>query len=128
MTAILAGAVVDLKSAVIRTVRTSSAEVNRRQDLRIEVDMTCRVSTGGQAAQPGRLGDISKGGACIRDTIAMSPGQQGTAELSGLSRPLPFRVVATDRSGLHVRFNLEAGTTAELEAFIARLGSHQQAA
>jgi methyl-accepting chemotaxis protein len=127
-TSILATAVFDLKGAVIRMVRTSSAEVNRRAEPRIEVDMVCRVMTGNRDMQAGRLIDISGGGAFIAGTAAMRAGERGTLELAGVNCPLPFIVRSAETRGLHVAFDLTEQAIAALTPFVARQGQMQPAA
>jgi methyl-accepting chemotaxis protein len=39
----------DLRHSVIRSVRTATAEVNRRGDLRLEKDLPCKLTVGGQS-------------------------------------------------------------------------------
>ena len=56
-------AVVELRQAVIRTVRTSTTEMDRRTTRRHQVDLPCRLSVPGQAAFPARLNNIPIGGA-----------------------------------------------------------------
>ena len=127
-TAVLAGAVVELKGAVIRMVRTSSAEVNRRKLPRVETDMACRISAGGGTAAAARLVDISEGGACIATASPMRVGETGTLEVSGIGSPLPFVVRSIESDRLHVAFSLTAATTASVTSFVEELRRKKLAA
>ncbi len=120
-TTILAGAVVDLKGAVIRMVRTSSAEVNRRKTPRIETDIGCRITAGSNSAVSARLVDISEGGACIAGTSGMQPGETGTLEVNGVGTPLAFTVRSVGGGQLHVSFRLDAAATISITKFVEGL-------
>ena len=58
-------AVQDLKTSVIRVVRTSSDEVNRRSHDRMQADLSCRIELGTGQSYEARLQDISTGGALV---------------------------------------------------------------
>ena len=45
---VLDDAVGELRGAIIRTVRTSTAEVDRRMFRRFDIDLPCRVDLAGQ--------------------------------------------------------------------------------
>jgi methyl-accepting chemotaxis protein len=65
--AALSSSVNDLRNTVIRAVRTSTPEVDRRQDPRYRVDLACQVAVAGQVSQAARVADISANGACLLD-------------------------------------------------------------
>jgi methyl-accepting chemotaxis protein len=58
----LIGAVVELKLAMMRSIRNSSEDVDRRHSPRHEVDLPCWVELAGQEKQSGRIDNISEGG------------------------------------------------------------------
>ncbi len=121
-TAVLNGAVGDLKHAVIRVVRTSTAEVDRRTTVRHVVDLPCRLSLAGQAAQPARLADISEAGACVRGVTAPSLGAAGTLDVDGVGFQLPCSVCSIDtHGGVHMAFRLDADTSTRWRAALDRL-------
>ena len=107
-TSALAIAVGDLRRTVIKVVRTSSAEVDRRASERYLVDLSCRMTAASGLSQSVRVTDLSIGGACIRDAQAMRDGERGTLDAPGVGFPLPFRVRRTDGGALHVAFELNA--------------------
>jgi hypothetical protein len=127
-TAVLASAVIELKGAVIRMVRTSSAEVNRRKLPRVDTNMECRVSADGRNANTARLVDISEGGACIAAAPSMRAGETGTLEVSGAGNPLPFVVRSIEGDRLHVAFKLNVAATASVTAFVEQLRQRKFAA
>jgi methyl-accepting chemotaxis protein len=74
-------AMAELRHAVIKVVRTSADEVNRRDSPRYPVDLPCRVSAAG-AVQAARLIDLSETGAQIV-TASLALESRGTVSLDG---------------------------------------------
>ena len=118
--AALNAAVEDLRHSVIRVVRTSTAEVNRRSEHRFPADLACRLSIAGRASTA-RVTDLSDHGAYIRDTPSMPLGTRGTLALDGVDFPLQFTVRAVEDDGLHLMFELDAATAARFAAVPERL-------
>jgi methyl-accepting chemotaxis protein len=118
-TAGLSTAMAELQNTVIRTVRTSTAEVDRRIGQRYEVDLRGQIYLQGAGAHPVRISDISDGGACLRDAPELAKGAGGRLELPGV-KPLPFEVRAAEAGTLHVAFNLDDTTRASLAPVLAR--------
>ncbi len=106
----LATAVHSLKQAVIRVVRTSTSDVDRRRSVRQSVDLPCKVSAPGLDTQNARLSDISARGACVRGGPSLPPGTSGTVALDGVQSPIPFTVRACAGDELHIAFSLDAVT------------------
>ena len=98
----LAAAVGALKRTVVRVVRTSTTEVNRRHGERYVVDLTAHVSLADQAQQAVRVIDLAEGGAKLEGLPAAPSGTHGTLYLDGTTTPLPFivRDVDGDRCGV----------------------------
>jgi methyl-accepting chemotaxis protein len=114
-------AVADLRHAIIRVVRTSTTEVDRRQATRYPVDLPCRLTVAG-GSHTARLADLSATGAHLRDAPSLGPGGRGTVALEGVATPLPFVVRNTeDRGALHVEFELDEPARLALSALLARL-------
>jgi methyl-accepting chemotaxis protein len=61
----VANDVAALRTALVRTVRTATVEADRRLEARAPVDVACTVSMAGGSTIPGKLLDISRGGATI---------------------------------------------------------------
>ncbi|CAH2603179.1 HAMP domain-containing protein [Rhodovastum atsumiense] len=119
--AALTEAVGDLQRAVVRAVRTSTAEIDRRLTSRLPVDLPCRVDAPGQTRQAARLIDISPQGARIADGPALPPGTQGSLFLDALGLSLPFVVVDVGKDELGVSLRPDATATAKLERLIVGL-------
>ena len=97
-------AMAELRHAVIKVVRTSADEVNRRDSPRYPVDLPCRVSAAG-AVQVARLIDLSETGAQISVTTSLALESRGTVSLDGVAVALPFVIRDSDNQGrLHVEF------------------------
>ena len=110
-------AVAELRHAVIKVVRTSADEVNRRDSPRYPVDLPCRVSAAG-AVQAARLIDLSETGAQIYDAPSLALESRGTVSLDGVALPLPFVVRQTDSRG---RLNVEFEATEPARLAVSQL-------
>ncbi len=114
-------AVAELRHAVIKVVRTSADEVNRRDSPRYPVDLPCRVSAAG-AVHAARLIDLSEMGAQMCDAPSLTLESRGTVALDGVALPLPFVVRHTDSNGrLHVEFEATEPARSALSQLIGRL-------
>jgi methyl-accepting chemotaxis protein len=118
----LAEAVSELRRTVVRVVRNSTAEVNRRQDPRHPTDLRCRIEVAGAAPSSARLANLSRGGARVEEAPDLTVGARGTLWVDGLGFGLAFSVRAVDRGGLSVEFSLAAGQAEQVAAFAERAG------
>jgi|GEM_PF-1279988 len=116
----LASSVSDLKHALVRVVRTSSEDVDRRHADRFEVDLPCHLTFGAEL-RVARLVDISTGGAAIRDGGTMVPNTRGKLRMAGVGFELPFISRESDDDLLHVAFELEADMAEKFSAIPERL-------
>ncbi len=108
----------ELRHSVIRVVRTSTADVNRRLSIRARIDLPCRLRIPGQATQSGRIADISKGGAKVRGAPPLAAGTRGELCLDGANLELPFTVRASEADELHLAFELDTGLATKFGAFL----------
>ena len=95
-----------LKASVIRVVRTSAAEVDRRLHKRFQVDVGCALSVAGQTPRKVRSIDISQGGASVTGAGAMPVGTSGTLMVDGINMAVPFTVRTSDDKSAGMAFNL----------------------
>ena len=114
-------AVQELRHAVVRAVRASTTDVNRRNLERIATDLPGTLRVSGQAAQTVRISDLSNGGACILAATPLPVGARGVLEVSGVATPLPFTVRATEGDVLHVAFALDDAAREKLSAALQRI-------
>ncbi len=97
-------AVAELRHAVIRVVRTSTTEVDRRRATRYPVNRPCQIDTG-ITTYPARVVDLSATGAQLGDAPPLGVGEPGTLVLDGAKIPLSFIVRNADEAGvLRVEF------------------------
>ena len=88
----LATAVGELKHTVMRVVRTSTSEVDRRTSHRKEISLRCRLIVSGQGVLNGRMVDLSEEGARLADAPRLSVGTRGMLDVDGVGTRLPFTV------------------------------------
>ena len=113
----LEAAVNELRRTVVRVVRSSTTDVDRREATRHPTNLRCRLEPAGAAPVPARLVNLSAGGARVEEGPALGVGARGTLTVDGLGFPLPFSVRAADRGGLSLAFALEAGQAERIAAF-----------
>ena len=118
----LESAVQELRHSVIRVVRTSTDEVDRRLDRRYGVDIGCRLVVDG-ASFAAQVTDLSEHGASVRDGPTMAVGARGTMVLDGTASTIPFNVRSAGDRILHVAFEVDAASAAQINGILKRLVS-----
>jgi methyl-accepting chemotaxis protein len=111
----------DLRHSVIRVVRTSTPEVDRRISARHPMDRAGRLTIGGQTYDA-RVADLSSTGARVRDVPALQPGLRGTLAIDGVGLPLPLIVRRGGDNALGLEFILDKETGTKFSAMLGRLG------
>jgi aerotaxis receptor len=106
----VATSIEDLRRVLVRVVRTSTVEANRRRSVRYQVDGGCSVEFGSER-RSARLVDLSEGGAMITGVMGMPAGMRGTLVLNGSGVRIGFTVLDVDRGSTHVTFH--AGEAAD---------------
>ncbi len=122
----LNGAVEELKHSVVRVVRTSTAEVDRRCDQRYAADLPCRISIAGKMTTA-RIADLSVRGGCVRGGPMVPIGTRGSLMMERVDCPLPFSVRSVESDALHVEFELDEATTEKFRAIPERLSTRHAA-
>jgi methyl-accepting chemotaxis protein len=120
-------AVGELRHSVIRVVRTSTADVDRRRFIRQQVDLRCRLSVPGQAAGTARVTDISEAGARVRGGPSVQLGTRGTMHLDAAGCDLPFVVREAEGDALRVTFEMDESSAARFRLFLDRLDASRAA-
>lgn len=95
-----------LREILVRVVRTSTEDANRRIARRYPVASRGEILDRKGRPLQGELLDVSESGAKIRCTPEMQPGETGALKLEGISTTLPFVVRATQADCLHVELQL----------------------
>jgi methyl-accepting chemotaxis protein len=109
----------ELRHSVIRVVRTSTTDVDRRDDRRYPVDLACRLSIAG-ISSTARIVDLSAHGAFVRRGPAATAGSRGMLTIDTVGFGLPFNVRAVEDDGLHLVFELDQATAAKFQLFLER--------
>lgn len=122
----LVTAVGDLRHSVIRSVRTSTIEVDRRRSQRYAVDLPCRLTADG-TMRSARIRDLSEGGAAISGVDNLPMGTRGTLAMDGFGAPLAFIVKGEEADAVHVAFELAGTEAARVNAMLERLGRREAA-
>jgi chromosome segregation ATPase len=117
----------ELRHSVIRTVRTSTSDVDRRQTPRRAVDLPARLTAAGQSEQAVRVSDLSEGGALVRNAPVLPVGARGILQIDGLSVALPWVARATIGSDLHLAFSPSDAARTGLPSLLERLARHHAA-
>ena len=117
----------ELKRSVIRVVRTSATEVDRRRDVRYPVNLTCRVAVDGRGTQPASVVDLSVGGALITDGPVLPTGSRGMLDVDRIGMKLPFIVRGANGGSLHLAFDLDAASSGRLAQMLEHLAVQRAA-
>jgi methyl-accepting chemotaxis protein len=120
-------AIGDLRHSVIRVVRTSTTEVDRRKDVRHQVELPCRLSVSGQPPCSAHITNISEGGAAVRGGPSLSAGTRGTLHLDSLGSALSFTVRSSQDDTLRVTFELDAAAATKFRPLLERLAQSRAA-
>jgi methyl-accepting chemotaxis protein len=111
-------AVGDLRTTLVRVVRTSMAEVDRRDHQRVSVEMTGTLATSG-GSRTISLVDLSTGGAALVSLEGLVLGSSGRLTLAGLGFDLPCRVLDIGGARARLQFQIDTDQTERLERFLS---------
>ena len=95
-----------LKSILIKVIRTTTDDANRRQWPRYQADLPIRVTDKAGRELAASLVNISAGGAWIRCQPDMTTGEAASMTIRGYDQTLPFTVRGRDADSLRVEFDL----------------------
>jgi methyl-accepting chemotaxis protein/aerotaxis receptor len=129
----IANDIASLRGALVRTIRTATADADRRLETRAEIAEACTITFDGSAERiPASTIDLSSGGAAVRlSRPAGGSARSGTISFDRYpGTTARFALNATDPSGgLHIKFD-SASCSPALEAMVRRLtgdaGSEQR--
>ena len=124
-TAALTAAVAELRQAVVRVVRTSATEVDRRLVPRYDVDLPCRLSLPGQSPFTARLVDLSIHGARVGSEHRLKKSASGTLAIDGIPGSLPFQVHNLYAEGFGIDFDRTPALQASVQATLDRIKPRQ---
>jgi methyl-accepting chemotaxis protein len=95
-----------LREILVRVVRTSTADANRRMSARHQISLRGDILDSVGKRHEGELLDISESGARVRCSPEMPRGETGTLRVQGFETALPFVVRGKDDDSLRVEFEL----------------------
>jgi methyl-accepting chemotaxis protein len=119
----LNAAVTELKQSLIRVVRTSTADVDRRIAARHDTNLSCHLTVAGETYRA-HISDLSEGGARVHDAPDLRKGMRGMLNLDGVDYPLPF-TVQDDPDRL--TFDLDDATASKFRGVPERLVTRRAA-
>ena len=97
----VAESIYELRQVLIRLVRTSTEETNRRMFERTEIDAPCEVNINGMTIK-GRIADISHGGARLTNLPETRIGEHGTLIAEG--QRVGFKTLSSGKNRINVQF------------------------
>jgi methyl-accepting chemotaxis protein len=95
-----------LQAILVRVVRTSTEEADRRRWPRVASNLPIQVNCRGRMQPNAMLADISEGGAWIRGVPELQIGETGFVMVKGFEHNLPFTVRSQNPEAIHVEFDL----------------------
>jgi methyl-accepting chemotaxis protein len=95
-----------LRAILVKVVRTSTEEADRRRWPRVKCSLPIKVNCRGRLQSNAMLADISEGGAWIRGVPELEIGETGTMSVQGFDADLPFTVRSQGTEAIHVEFDL----------------------
>ena len=109
--------IASLREILVRVVRTSTREADRRQEGRRELAARCAINDASGTRIDGEVVDLSVHGAHILGAARLTVGQTGSLALDSFAQPLAFAVRARDGQDLHVEFTLAPAQRAAYETW-----------
>ncbi len=113
-----------LREVLVRAVRLSTPDVNRREKPRFLINRPGVVLVGGERAST-LVVNLSESGAVIADSPALGVGTEGSLRIDGTGQAVPFQVVACQGSRLHLKFTIDPARDVQFlrdfESLTARL-------
>ncbi|MGQ9368446.1 methyl-accepting chemotaxis protein [Azospirillum sp. A39] len=110
----------ELRRVLVRVVRTSTTDADRRREPRYAVDEPCTVTVGGRTRQA-RVLNLSAGGAMIAGLSGTTMGEQGSVRFDRHGLQLGMTVLGEGREGTHVVFAESDPGLAALRGLVGRL-------
>jgi chromosome segregation ATPase len=115
----LGNVLADLKAAVVRAVRESTDDVNRRTAQRVDLDVAASVAVQGHPALPCRVANLSATGAFLNGDVDASTGAAGRLRIDGLNVVIEFKVVKREPGGLRLAFAAEPAVATAISDYLA---------
>ena len=119
----------DLGRTVVRIVRSSTDDVDRRHFQRARAGILAQARLNGGPAISVRIADVSEGSARLLTTSVVALGMSGMLlpGAMGLADPLPFTIVRLDPDGFGARFEVNDAARAALRGLAANAAKQRAA-
>ncbi len=109
----------ELKTVLVRVVRTSTKEVERRRKARYQLDRPAQLTAAGQKFDV-VAENCSEGGAFLRGAVGQLPlNAKVQLAIQGFARPVSGHVLAVRKDTVHVKFDLGPDEAARFMAQFA---------
>ncbi|MBN8991329.1 MAG: HAMP domain-containing protein [Rhizobiales bacterium] len=122
-----ADSVAALRTILVRVVRNSSEDTDRRSSARYDVDIPAIVESAGKKVES-RILDISEGGAKITCIPGLKLDAVGKIQIEGMSRPLAFIVRGGTQSSASLEVQAEGELREQYVSWLARVTGSRAAA
>jgi aerotaxis receptor len=116
----VASSIEELRHVLVRVVRTTTTDADRRRKPRFHVEEPCTVSVCG-LDQAAKVVNLSTGGATITLTTGIGDGTGGTLRLDRHDVCIQFSVRSVDGNAVRVKFDEADPAMAALRAVVERL-------
>ena len=100
--------------------------MDRRKDVRYQVDLRCRLSIAGHW-HTAHVVDLSEHGACVRDGPAVPVGTCGSLAIDSVDFALAFSMREVEGSVFHLEFAFDEATDARYRTMLERLVARRAA-
>lgn len=115
-----------LREILVRVVRTSTGDANRRGAPRFPMADTVEVLDGSNRAQLGKLIDVSETGAHIGCKAESVSGQEGAIKVAGILAPLPFVIRGRNAESINVEFKMPEPLALSYRQWLASRGRRER--
>jgi methyl-accepting chemotaxis protein len=119
--ALLTEAVSAFRATVIKVVRSTTKETDRRRHLRVQTDLPGSVEVHGMQPVRVRILDLSEEGARLAGAPPPPRGARGLLRLDGLALPVPFVVLRQAADQASMALLLDEQTRPAVKALVERL-------
>ena len=116
----VASSIEDLRHVLVRVVRTTTIDADRRRKPRFQVDEPCIV-TFSDLEQVARVVNLSAGGATLALTAGLNGESGGILRLDRHAVRIPFTVRSADGNAIRVKFDEADPAMPALHAVVERL-------
>ena len=115
----VANSIAELQGILVQAVRTSTAEVDRRELPRFTVAQPCTLKMESGTTEA-TIANLSEGGALVAGAGSPSAGTQGRLIVGSLGLDIHFTVIGSGSAGLRIRFTDASDGHERLHAALTR--------